>query len=60
MLLDQLASLHAQVALGDDVVPIATNGDRRAVAHVDLDAAHGVAEAAEGLVGLDHVPRLDV
>src|SRR5262249_24770799 len=45
---------HAEIALRDDVIAVAPDGDDAAVFDVDLDAADRVTEAAEGLVGLDH------
>ena len=50
----ELAPLHAQVALGDDVCAVATDVEHAAVLDVDLDAADRVAEPAERFVGLDH------
>ncbi len=54
MLLGQLAPLHTQVALRDDVLAVAAHLDHPAVLDVDLDPADGVAEPAEGLVRRDH------
>ena len=53
VLLRELAALDAGEPLVHRVLRIAAHLDRAPVLDVDLDAAEGVAEAAEGLLGLD-------
>ena len=59
VLLGQLAALDAGESLVHRVLGVATDLDGTAILDVDLDGAEGVAEAAEGLLGLDGhgIPR---